>query len=212
MSKPRTTDDPATGETREKGGLSLGRLARRLAERAAHDPRLKEAAANLRVSAEALRSGAHTRADERLEALIQARQPGEALDPELSDALTQRRREREERQARLLAREKVLAVATTTQERRVLTQALAGAAWAGGERPAPRYTELLDRLAQGDASEEMAVHRAIWALAERHIISVSPHGVVTVVPLGGPVPESAVPESVAIRETMPRKMLPGEAE
>ncbi len=190
MSKPKKAGDPVTAvpAAAEPTGSGLGSLARRLAARALSDPRVQEAASGLKVSAETLRTGARTRADERLEALIEARQAGQGgpVDPELNTALAQRRREREERSARLLAREKVLAVATTTEERRVLLRALDAAAWAGGERGAPRYTELLDMLAQGQTASEMAVHRAIWSLAERHVISVSPNGIIEVTPLGGP--------------------------
>ena len=58
--------------------------------------------------------------------------------------------------------------------------------WAGGSGQPPRYTALLDALAPGgQAEQEMSVHRAIWALAEREVISVSPHGVVSAVQRGG---------------------------
>ncbi|WP_291426708.1 hypothetical protein [Deinococcus sp.] len=196
MSKPKKVSDPVTAvPAAEPTGSGLGSLARRLAARALSDPRVQEVASGLKVSAETLRSGAQARADERLEMLIEARQarPGGPVNPELNTALAQRRREREERSARLLAREKVLAVATTTEERRVLLRALDAAAWAGGERRAPRYTELLDTLAQGKAASEMAVHRAIWSLAERHVISVSPNGIIEVTPLGEPPAQLLLP-------------------
>lgn len=171
MSKPKQPDSEG----------QLGGLARRLATRALHDPRLQEAAAGLRRGAENLRAGVLDRADERLEQLIESR-GGRAS--EVDEALAQRRREREDRSAKHQAHAAVLAVATTTEERRVLLKVLAGTPWAGGEGALPRYTALLDALApSGVAEQEMAVHRAIWSLAEREVLSVSPHGVVSAVPL-----------------------------
>lgn len=178
----------------------LGGLARRLASRALRDPRVQEAADGLRRSAENLRSGVLDKADERLESLIQSKH-GPAYAPSTADlpsdvsaALAQRRREREERSSKLKAREAILAVATTTEERRVLLRVLEGTPWAGGERDSPRYTALLDALApNGDAEQEMAVHRAIWSLAEREVLSVSPHGVVQATP----IPSHAAPSEPA---------------
>lgn len=166
----------------DEGVNRLGGLARRLATRALGDPRVQEATLSLKTRAESLRSGVRDRADERLEALIESRSAGGHLSGEVEDALHQRRVQREERQAKQAAREAVLAVATTSEERRVLLRVLEGTAWAGGERDLPRYTALLDALAAGGSAEqEMAVHRAIWSLAEREVLSVSPHGLISAV-------------------------------
>lgn len=174
MSKPKQPDSESEGQ--------LSGLARRLANRALRDPRLQEAAAGLRRGAEHLRSEVLDRADERLEHLIQSR--GGSAPSDVNEALAQRRREREERSAKQQAQAAVLAVATTTEERRVLLRVLASTPWAGGEGELPRYTALLDALApSGAAEQEMAVHRAIWSLAEREVLRVSPHGVVSAVPI-----------------------------
>ena len=161
----------------------LGGLARRLAARALGDPRVQEATAGLKHRAGTVRLGLRDRADERLEALLEARAAsGSALSTEAEEALRERRQRRQERQAQQLARERLLAVATTTEERRVLMRVLDATPWAGGEGTPIRYTALLDALAPGgEPQQEMAVHRAIWALAEREILSVSPHGHVTAV-------------------------------
>ncbi|MEF2277441.1 hypothetical protein V3W47_03960 [Deinococcus sp. YIM 134068] len=168
-----------------KGDRSSGGLrgvARRLAEGVRQSPRVQEAAAEVRDRARELRETTRARADSRLERLIEdgrARR-GEDLPDEVSALLMERRREREARAARLRARAALLALAGGPEQRRVLTLVADATPWAGGEAAEVRYTTLLDRLApSGGAEAEMGVHRALWTLAERRVLAVSPHGVVT---------------------------------
>ncbi|SEJ14095.1 hypothetical protein SAMN04488058_104114 [Deinococcus reticulitermitis] len=175
---------------KEATGTGLGRQVRGLAKRALQPGQQRGApaewagdlAAEWRSRAEALRSGAREQADARLEALIEQRRTerGRPAAPEVDAALEARRRERVQRAERLRRREALLAQARTPDERRVLTRVAAATPWAGGEGEAPRYTTLLDGLAPGgDAAREMAIHRALWSLAERRVLAVSPHGEVT---------------------------------
>ncbi|WP_295816306.1 hypothetical protein [uncultured Deinococcus sp.] len=170
-----TTPDPAA---RVAG---LGDAARRLGSRALDSARVQE----LGTQVQELRASAAARADQRLEALIsdaRARR-GQTPPDEVAALLARRRHEREEQQQRVRARAELLAHAGTPDERRVLTRVAAATPWAGGEATTLRYTQLLDDLApQGGAVAEMAVHRALWGLAERRVLAVSPHGVVTAVP------------------------------
>ncbi|WP_034387089.1 hypothetical protein [Deinococcus sp. YIM 77859] len=161
----------------------LRSAAQRLTEAVRRDPRVQDAAESLRERARMWRETARSRADLHLEELVERRyrgQPPEALGA----LLAQRRREREDRAARLRARRALLALAETPEQRRVLTRVAEATPWAGGEEAEVRYTLLLDELApSGNAEAEMAVHRAIWTLAERRVLAVSPHGVVTACPL-----------------------------
>ncbi|WP_380052099.1 hypothetical protein [Deinococcus petrolearius] len=177
--KPAPEPDESQNQAQDTGGLRGA--ARRLTERARQDPRVQQAAEGLRGRREELRASGRERADTRLEALIEARRErrGETTPPEVADLLDARRREREARARQLRERAAFLAQATTPEEGRVLRRVASGTPRLGGEDPEPRYTELLDTLAPGgDPAREMAVHRAVWALAERRVLAVSPHGAV----------------------------------
>ncbi|CAM3625487.1 hypothetical protein [Deinococcus frigens] len=170
----------------EEGGLRDA--ARRAAASALNDPRVQGAAGLLRDRAEAVRSRVGEGADRNLERLIgdaRARR-GEDTSGEVAALLEQRRRERDARIRRVQARQELLDRAETPEQRRVLTLVAGATVWAGGaaELGPLRYTTLLDRLApSGSAEAEMAVHRALWTLAERRVLSVSPHGTLTAVQL-----------------------------
>lgn len=121
------------------------------------------------------------KAEERLETLIQRRRQerGESIPAEVDAALNARRRELEEQAEQRRFESEVLAQARGTEEKRVLLLVLGSRR--RGEAP-PRYTTLLDHLAAGgEAEREMAIHRALWSLAERRLLSVSPHGEITLV-------------------------------
>ena len=148
-------------------------------------PHLQDVTSGWRDRAQQVRGGWHDRAEQRLEDLIEQRRRdrGEDLPPEVGAALSVRRQEREKRAEELRWRGEVLAQARTAEERRVLQRVLGGLAEADRATAdaAPRYTALLDSLAPGgEPAREMAVHRAIWSLAERRVLAVSPHGEVTV--------------------------------
>lgn len=163
---------------------ALGGLARRLATQAMNDPRVKDTREQLKHRADELQAGWRERADERLEGML----VGKGSSAEAEAVLAKRREERDLKAGLLRARSGLLAEATSPQERRVLVRVIEGTVWAGGKGTPPRYTQLLDELApDGSAEAEMAVHRALWSLAERHVLAVSPHGVVTARPL---IPEA----------------------
>ncbi|MBB6016203.1 hypothetical protein ACFP9V_14080 [Deinococcus radiopugnans] len=170
----------------ESGGFR--ETARRAAQSALNDPRVQSAAGLVRDRAEAVRIRVGDTADRNLERLIgEARaRRGEATPDEVAAVLETRRRERDARIRRALARQELLNRAETPEQRQILTLVAGVTAWAGGSPEAGplRYTALLDRLAPGGSAEaEMAVHRALWTLAERRVLAVSPHGVVTAVQL-----------------------------
>lgn len=169
-------------ESQRTGAGWSGRV-RGLAERVS--PHLQDVTSGWRDRAQQVRGGWHDRAEQRLEDLIEQRrrERGEQLPPEVGAALDVRRQEREKRARELRWRAEVLAEAQTAEERRVLQRVLGAPAEAGpaATNVAPRYTALLDTLAPGGEPErEMAVHRAIWSLAERRVLAVSPHGEVRV--------------------------------
>lgn len=186
MTLRKKRDEEPSRETGETGVLpgmasGLGGLARRLAKQALDDPRLKETGSQLKHRAEELQAQVRDRADQRLEEAIARRGGGSA---ETNELLTQRRQERDLKAGKLRARSQLLALADTPHEKRVLLRVIEGTPWAGGEGRTPRYTELLDTLApSGEAGAEMAVHRALWSLAERRVLSVSPFGEITAQPL-----------------------------
>ncbi|KEF34164.1 MULTISPECIES: hypothetical protein [Deinococcus] len=160
----------------------VGEAARRAAESLRHDPRVQDAASRLKARAGDLGGQARARADEHLERLIERRhtRPGEAVPDDVAAVLAQRRREREARVAMARARAALIAQGETPEQRRVLTLLADSTGWAGGQAGTLRYTVLLDRLApSGDPAAEMAIHRALWTLAERRVLAVSPHGEVT---------------------------------
>lgn len=169
-------------------GGSLTDAARRAARSALDDPRVQGAAGLVRDRAEAVRLRVGEGADRSLERLIgesNARRGGRTPQ-EVEEVLEERRRERDARSRRALARQELLGRAETPEQRRVLTLLAGATVWAGGSLEAGplRYTGVLDRLAPGGGAEaEMAVHRAVWTLAERRVLAVSPHGVVTAVQL-----------------------------
>lgn len=166
-------------EQEEAGAGGLRGLARRLAERASSDPRVQDVTRSVRQRAEETRANLKDRADERLEQLMSARDP----KGNVQDVLDGRRQQRDVRAGQIRARKTLLAQAQTPHEKRVLQRIVDTTPWAGGQAAAQRYTGLLDALAPGgEAEEEMAVHRAIWSLAERHVLSVSPHGEVRAMP------------------------------
>ncbi len=168
----------------EVGGFR--EAARRAAQSALNDPRVQSAAGLVRDRAEAVRIRVGDTADRNLERLIDESRSrrGEATPEEVAAVLEQRRLERDARIRRALARQELLNRAETPEQRQILTLVAGVTAWAGGASEAGplRYTALLDRLAPGGSAEaEMAVHRALWTLAERRVLSVSPHGVVSAV-------------------------------
>ncbi|MFK7600851.1 hypothetical protein ACI3L1_01430 [Deinococcus sp. SM5_A1] len=184
----RALREPDSNSSSTEGSSSLRDTARRAAQSALNDPRVQGAAGLVRDRAEAVRSRAGEGADRHLERLIsesRARR-GEATPDEVAALLETRRRERDARIRRVQARQQLLDRAETPEQRRILTLVAGATIWAGGTAEAGplRYTTLLDRLAPGGSAEaEMAVHRALWTLAERRVLSVSPHGVVTAVQL-----------------------------
>ncbi|GMA13833.1 hypothetical protein E5F05_17335 [Deinococcus metallilatus] len=188
MRPPRPPETPE----QEPGGLRAA--ARRAAEAVWQAPRVQDARAGLRERAQAWSGAARTRADLHLEQLLERRygeQPPEAV----TALLAQRRREREARAEQFRARQALLARAEGPEQRRVLTRVAQATPWAGGQEAEVRYTALLDQLApSGQADAEMAVHRAIWTLAERQVLAVSPHGVITACPLPDPAPPRVLPE------------------
>lgn len=161
-------------------------VARRAAETVRQDPRIQEAAAGLRRQVQELGSAARLQADRHLERLIEAAhtRQGEPIPADVAALLARRREAREARARQLRARAALIALAEGPEQRRVLTLVAQVTPWAGGDRDELRYTQLLDRLApSGEAEAEMRVHRALWALAERRVLAVSPHGRVTACPL-----------------------------
>lgn len=162
------------------GSGSLRDSARQAVRGLRSDPRVQNATGRLSE----LRHQAGATADERLARLIQekrARQ-GERMPGEVSALLEQRRAERDAKLAQAQARADLLAQAETPEQRRVLTVIADSTPWAGGQQKAVRYTFLLDHLAPGgNAVTEMAVHRALWTLAERRVLAVSPHGLITAI-------------------------------
>ena len=172
-----------------QGGDLPGRvraLASQLAGRALADARVQDVTGSLRGRGEELRGQVRDRAERRLEELVEQRRQerGQDLAPEVSAALAARRREREQRTAQQQLRARALGHASTPEERRVLTRVADASPLTGGQLPAPRYTALLDALAPaGNAEREMAVHRAIWSLAERRVLAVSAYGDVSFGPL-----------------------------
>ncbi|WP_102127997.1 hypothetical protein [Deinococcus planocerae] len=190
--RPQGQSDPTNDED-SQARERFRDAARRLAEGVRQNPRVQEAAAELRGRAEELRETARARADGHLERLIESRAGrGEALPDEVAALLERRRREHEAQAARRWARQELLALAETPEQRRVLGLVAGATLWAGGTEAELRYTTLLDRLApSGEAQAEMDIHRALWTLAERRVLAVSPHGVVTACPL---------PETVTVRD------------
>lgn len=161
---------------------SVGEAARRAADSLRHDPRVQDTASRLRGRAQDLGGSARARADEHLERLIERRhtRPGVPVPDDVAAALAARRREREARVAAARARAALIAQGESPEQRRVLTLLADSTPWAGGQGEAVRYTGLLDRLApSGDPAAEMAIHRALWTLAERRVLAVSKHGEVT---------------------------------
>lgn len=160
----------------------VGEAARRAAESVGRDPRVQDTASRLKTRAGDLGGQARARADEHLERLIERRhtRPGAPLPDDVAAALAQRRREREARVAAARARTALIAQGESPEQRRVLTLLADSAPWAGGQGGGVRYTGLLDRLApSGDPAAEMAIHRALWTLAERRVLAVSKHGEIT---------------------------------
>lgn len=176
-------DAPQSGGSAHPDGVRA--TARRAAETMLQSPQVQDLTTGLRERARELRATARGRADEHLEGLIErahARRGGDTPS-DVAALLGERRREREEQAARLRARQSLLALAEGPEQRRVLTLIAQATPWAGGQEPEVRYTNLLDRLApSGDAQAEMGVHRALWTLAERRVLAVSPHGVITACP------------------------------
>lgn len=121
------------------------------------------------------RSDFRAKADQRLEKLMEQKD----LTPETKEALAQRRQARLEETRTYRAKKQLLSYAQTPQETSVLKRVVKVTPWAGGTHELLRYTQLLDALAENTAESEMSVHRAIWALAERHVLSVSSHGIVS---------------------------------
>lgn len=115
------------------------------------------------------------KADEHLEQLMEDK----PLSDEARKLLEERRNVRLEESRSHRAKKQLLAAATTSPETAVMRQVVAATPWAGGEIQILRYTQLLDNLSDGSPASEMAIHRAIWSLAERGVLSVAAHGAVT---------------------------------
>ena len=195
LARQVTPDGPEEGTETEAGGLRAA--ARRAATSVWQDPRVQDARAGLQGRAEELRVAARGRVDARLEHLLEERYGRQGAEPPepVSALLAVRRQEREARAARLRARQTLLALAETPEQRRVLGRVVQTTPWAGGEAGEVRYTTLLDTLApSGSAEAEMGIHRAVWTLAERGVLAVSPHGRVTACPLPEPRVPLALPE------------------
>lgn len=196
LARHLTPEEERAGETTQEAG-GLRAAARRAASAVWQDPRVQDARAGLQGRAEELRASARERVDSRLEHLLEERYGRQGAEPPeaVSTLLGTRRAEREARAARLRARQTLLALAETPEQRRVLGRVVAITPWAGGEAGELRYTGLLDALApSGSAEAEMGIHRAIWTLAERGVLAVSPHGRVTACPLPEPKVPLALPE------------------
>ncbi|UBV42844.1 hypothetical protein LAJ19_01030 [Deinococcus taeanensis] len=173
LGRALTDPDPAAPDPVDAARRAAGRL---------RDP-VQDAASRLKSGALEWRARVEDRADQRLERLITERRGGAPGDPAVTAALAARRAQREARLRQEQARQALLNRAQTPAQRQVLRAVLAVTAWAGGQAGQVRYTELLDRLAPaGDAAGEMAVHRAIWSLAEAEVLAVSPHGVISATP------------------------------
>ncbi|MBB5233891.1 hypothetical protein [Deinococcus budaensis] len=173
-----------TAARREAG--SVGDAARRAAEALRQDPRVQDTAARLRTRAQEFGGAARSQADSHLERLIERAhtRSGDPVPDDVAAVLARRRHEREARAAQARARAALLAQGETAEQRRVLTLLAEVTPWAGGQPGELRYTGLLDRLApSGSPEAEMPVHRALWTLAERRVLAVSPHGAVTACPL-----------------------------
>lgn len=177
----RALRDPEPGANPASDAAGLGEAARRAGTRALGSARVQ----GLSAQVQELRAQAAARADERLEAVIadaRARR-GQTPPDEVARLLARRRQERDEQLGRIRARTHLLAQGDTPEQRAILTRVAAVTPWAGGEASPLRYTQLLDDLApKGGAAAEMAVHRALWTLAERRVLAVSPHGVITAIP------------------------------
>lgn len=187
---------PDSGTPDEPAGMagSVGRAARRVAGKVSHSPRVQEVAQQLQE----LRSEAGVRADQRLQALIEEARArrGQIPPDEVTGLLQRRRQEREEKLAQARARQQLLAQAQNDAQRRVLILVAASTSWAGGEASSLRYTQVLDQLAPGESpAAELALHRALWTLAERRILAISPHGVVTAVQTLPPASPASLPGS-----------------
>lgn len=188
------TRDPRPAPGRPPEGAAAGGLggtARRaagtVADTVRRDPRVQDAADTVRGRVRDLRTAAQDRADAHLERLLaesHARR-GTAPSAEVAESLARRREERDARARAAQARAALLAQAHTPEQRRVLTRVADHTPDLGGTLPdALRYTALLDALVPGGgAAEEMAVHRALWTLAERRVLAVSRHGEVTACPV-----------------------------
>lgn len=173
MTLKRRKFTPAPEPEQPRSGLSG------LASRLRADPRVQELSSAVRHRAEEVRASVKDRADQHLEHLMESRGAGE----DVQGVLAQRRQERDLKAGQLRARAELLALADTPQEKRVLLQVADATPWAGGKGAGHRYTQLLDSLApSGSPEDEMAVHRALWSLAERQVLSISPHGEVRACP------------------------------
>lgn len=175
----------------ELAAKELKRIQKAAQEKVAavvQDPRVHEVRENAKMRAQEMRDGVLEKADQRLEYLIESKH-GNVLSPEAQTALAGRRRARDEQASQRGARQFVLSQAQNAAERRVLQRVLEVTTWAGGTQDEEiRYTQLLDLLApSGEAAQEMSIHRAVWSLAERYVLSVSAHGVVTACPPSQPM-------------------------
>ncbi|SMB95154.1 hypothetical protein [Deinococcus hopiensis] len=209
LARHLATEEDNGGEDGAEGAGGLRAVARRAASAVWQDPRVQDARAELRGRAEELRGATRARVDTRLEHLLEERYGRQGAQPPeaVSALLAARRQEREARATRLRARGALLALAETPEQRRVLSRVVGVTPWAGGEVGELRYTALLDTLApSGSAEAEMGIHRAIWTLAERQVLAVSPHGRVTACPLPEPKVPLALPE-----RTLPERVLPERA-
>lgn len=185
LREPPPDSATPSGSLRDTLGKAVGNLR--------NDPRLREAADKVTE----IRARAGERADQRLTELISENRAKQGQTPpqEVTTLLEQRRQERNAKLERARARQDLLNQAQTSEQRRVLTTVAAVTPWAGGEIGIVRYTELLDHLAPGgNAVTEMAIHRALWTLAERRVLAVSPHGVITAIRTITPA-QNALPEN-----------------
>lgn len=160
-----TSEDATLKDMPEKPSLSpLISLARQLALQAAEqaiekvrtDERLKEAGRSFREGVGDLSAELRERANR----------------PATTEAAEQARIKKQQR----LAKQALMMQAQTPHERRVLRLLAEHTDWLGGAGKSVRYTILLDTLGGRVVADEMAIHRAVWGLAERRVLRVSEFG------------------------------------
>ncbi len=128
---------------------------------------------------------ARDKAAERVdEQRLRRQQRGAYLSPAEAVELAQRQAERDKRRRQQATQARYRQAAQTEVQRQVLEQVFLHTPWLGGQLAPLRYTQMLDTLApNAEPRREMSLHRALWSLAEVRLLSVSPHGEITLSPL-----------------------------